>query len=94
MFCIAGNYLQHSIHIGWKMHVLELLQEQYFFIELVSKVSKGGFRCDSIDTNFGTPQKAFHWTVFEKKVRETFESSKNNLCGMKGLNIFKNVPKS
>lgn len=56
---------------------------QYLFIELVSKVSKGGFRCDSIDTS-----------ILKKKVREKFESSKNNLCGMKGLNIFKNVPKS
>lgn len=55
------------------MHVLELLQEPnvitvFFFIELVFKVSKGGFRSDSIDTNFGSPKKAFHWTVFEKKV--------------------------
>ncbi len=71
-----------------------LLQYFFFFIELVSKVSKGGFRIDSIDTNFGTPKKAFHWTVFKKKVRGTFESSKNYLCGMEWLNMFKNVPKS
>ncbi len=79
------------------MHVLELFQEPnvttIFCIELVSKVSKGGFRCDSMYTNFGTPPPPPR-TVVEKKVRETFESSKNDLCRMKGLNIFKNVPKS